>query len=193
MRILVSKRFPECAYLFRFRSILTAKTVSVNSGQKKLAEIEYYNRFDNDANEVLNFYYEYGYSSKQFIHAYYTKLKLAQAIVRGERQKICDPGYSPKFIVDKLDELLTVDLDLLDIQQALYLKALKMHSKLPQGTITDYLIPKDFNNLFNPQTGPRSPYVWSGTLQELAPEYILHYAKINNISELMVSTGLRMR
>ena len=159
--------------------------------QKKLAEIEYYNRFDNDANEVLNFYYEYGYSLKQFIHAYYTKLKLAQAIVRGERQKdLGDPGYSPKFIVDKLDELLTVDLDLLDIQQALYLKALKMHSKLPQGTITDYLIPKDFNNLFNPQTGPRSLYVWSGTLQELAPEYILHYAKINNISELMVSTGL---
>ncbi|MCB0657444.1 MAG: hypothetical protein KDC57_14965 [Saprospiraceae bacterium] len=157
---------------------------------KKLEEVEYITRFDNDANEMLNLYYEYGYDLKQFIHFYYNKLKLAQAIARGERQKdLGDPGYSPKFIVDKFDELLAVDLELLDIQQSLYLKALKMHSKLPQGNITDYLEPKDFNNLFNPQTGPRAMYVWSATLKDLSPDYIVHYAKINRISELIVSAG----
>ena len=91
-------------------------------------------------NELLTHFYEYQYALKQFVHFFYKKERLSVLIDRSLAQKhLEDPNYSPMHVVDKLDELFSVDLEILDIQQKLYLKALKIFTLIGVDDVLDFI------------------------------------------------------
>ena len=139
-------------------------------------------------NELLNHYYEYEYALKQYVNFFYKKERLAVLIDRGLRKKrLDDPDYSPLEVVDRLDELFSVDLELLDIQQKMYLKALKIFTMISTDHITDFIEVKDYNQFASQTPGGRSIYCDAEQLADMEAKYLVEFLKYNGADEVLVS------
>jgi hypothetical protein len=79
-------------------------------------------------------------------------------------------------------------VELVDLLQNLYLKALKVHSKIPRSDIRDIIVyhtSDDFNEYID--TKNRSVYVWSSTFADYSPEFMAEYAIYNEYNKSIVS------
>ncbi len=152
-----------------------------------LIKAEYKSYYDGVNNEVLNEYYEYQYALKQYVSFYYKKERLGVLIRRGIRKRnLEDPDYSPKFVVDKLDELFSVELELLDIQQKMYLNALKIFQLIDVIDVLPYIDIVDYNQFNNQFVGDRTIICTAEDLNELEVRYLFELLKYHGIKEVMV-------
>jgi hypothetical protein len=156
--------------------------------QKFKTEFETYQKGLN--NELLNHYYEYEYAHKQYLNFFYKKERLAVAIDRHIRKRnLADPDYSPMQVVDKLDELFSVDLELIDIQQKMYLKALRIFTLLDAKDILPYIDVKDYNEFVAQFTSSRTLFCSADDLKEYDTNFLIEFFKINGIQEVVVDGG----
>ncbi len=163
----------------------------LRKAKETLISLEKQADYDKQYNEILNHFYEYEYTLKRFIEFYHQKQKAIYGIQRAMRKRdLLDPDYSPMIIVDKLDDVYSLDLELLDLQQILYLKALKIHSYLPDLDILSFIEIKDYNQIFAKYHTQKSLYVWSSTFRELSLNYLMEYFKYNSFQEVIISTNL---
>lgn len=141
--------------------------------------------------EVLSIGYEFRYKMKQFI-AFIQKRKLFMEKLRVEKVKVRlnDANIDPLQGLDLQDDLLQIDIELVDLLQNMYLKALKIHSKIPNTDIRDIIkfkTTEEVNEYLDDKE--RAVYVWSKTFEEYSPEFLAEYAIYNEFEKVIVSVG----
>lgn len=141
--------------------------------------------------DILNAGYEFRYKLKQFI-GFYQKRKLFMERLRVEKVKVRlgDNNIDPLSGLDLYDDLLQIDIELVDLLQNLYLKALKIHSKIPHSKIEDIVniqTTKDISEYLDKKH--RSVYVWSKTFIDYSPVFMAEYAIYNEFKEVIVAVS----
>jgi hypothetical protein len=141
--------------------------------------------------EILSTGYEFRYKLKQFI-AFYQKRKLFMERLRVEKVKISlkDNNIDPLQGLELYDDLLQIDIELVDLLQNLYLKALKIHSRIPHSNIrdiVDYQTTEQINEYVDHKE--RAVYVWSKTFDEFSAEFLAEYAIYNEFEKVIVAVN----
>lgn len=141
-------------------------------------------------NELMNHYYEYEYTLKQYID-FFGKKELALEKLRREVTKdyLDDPRFTPIDAINAIDELYAIDFELLDLKQKLYLKLLKIYSLLSVNQVSVLTEAIEFNNFFDKMAGDRAGYIWSELFTQMESEFIIKYAVNNDFERLFISTG----
>lgn len=139
--------------------------------------------------EVLDIGYEFRYKMKQFI-SFVQKRKLFMEKLRVEKVKVRlrDNNIDPLMGLDLHDDLLQIDIELVDLLQNMYLKALKVHSKIPHANIRDivhFQTTEEINEYLDDKE--RSVYVWSKTFEDYSPEFLAEYSIYNEFKKIYVA------
>ena len=142
--------------------------------------------------DVLNVAYEFRYKLKQFI-SFYQKRKLIEEKFRIEKVKarLGDNNIDPMGGLDIIDDIVRVDIELLDLLQNLYIKSLKVHSKMAFATIDDVVSNETIStvNEFS-KSKNRGVYVWSKTFGAYDSGFLAEYCIYNNLNKVIVSAPL---
>lgn len=163
---------------------------SWKAAKEKKIRSEYESYQQSLHNELLTHYYEYEYTHKQYVQYFYKKEQLAVGINRSIRQRrLEDPEYSPMAVVDKLDELFSVDLELIDIQQKMYLKALKIFAMINAQDVLPYIDVKDYNQLVRKYDSDRFLFCNAKDLLEYQTNFLIEFFIQNGIREVSVDAG----
>jgi hypothetical protein len=150
----------------------------------------YANR-NNVHEDVLNVAYEFRYKLKQFI-GFYQKRTLLQEKLRIEEVKIKlgDNNIDPMGSLDLIDDLVSVDIELIDLLQNLYLKAIKIHSKVAFAKMDNIVVQESIQSVNkyadNKGTGV---YVWSKVFKENDEGFLAEYCIYNNFNKVIVSAS----
>ena len=155
-------------------------------------------KFDNDRlvtdrislhEDVLNAGYEFRYKLKQFI-GFYQKREMFIEQLRIEKVKVRlrDNNIDPMTGLDLYDDLLRIDIELIDLLQNLYLKALKIHSQIPNSDIRQIVKRQSVTAISEHlDNRDRAVYVWSKTFAEFSPEFLAEYAIYNEFDKIVVA------
>ncbi|MGV6861908.1 MAG: hypothetical protein ACWA41_09055 [Putridiphycobacter sp.] len=139
--------------------------------------------------DVLNVAYEFRYKLKQFI-GFYQKRVLIEEKLRIEQVKVKlgDKNIDPMGALDLIDDIVSVDIELIDLLQNLYLKSLKIHSKIAYANIDDIVKSEPIHavNEFA-MNKKRAVYVWSKTFSDHSPEFLAEYTIYNNFNKVIVA------
>lgn len=162
---------------------------SIIEAEKELLLFEQTKNSSQKELDALNSIYEFRYKLKQY-NNFYEKRKKYEELIRIERvkQKLDDIEFNPLTALNLLDEMLSIDIELLDIQQELYLQLLDILTKNPDADvlsiIKDHKVPE---TMIQPQAKQRSIYIWSSSLEKYENTYIEEYLKLNKISTAVIS------
>lgn len=141
--------------------------------------------------EILSTGYEFRYKLKQFI-AFYQKRKLFMERLRVEKVKVRleDKNIDPLQGLELYDDLLQIDIELVDLLQNMYLKALKIHSRIPHASIRDivkFQTTEEINEYVDDKE--RAVYVWSKTFEEFSAGFLAEYAIYNEFEKIIVAVN----
>ncbi|MBI3134956.1 MAG: hypothetical protein HYZ14_09825 [Bacteroidetes bacterium] len=139
--------------------------------------------------DILNTGYEFRYKLKQFI-SFYQKRVLFMERLRIEKVKVRlgDVNVDPLGGLDLYDDLVQIDIELVDLLQNLYLKALKIHSRIPHADIRDIVINQTTEQMSEYlDKKNRAVYVWSKTFESGSAVFLAEYAVYNAFSDVLIS------
>ncbi len=139
--------------------------------------------------DLLNNFYEFRYKLKQY-NNFFEKRRKYEELIRVERvkEKFGDLEFNPLTALGLLDEMLQVDIEMLDIQQQMYLQLLDIHSKAPDIEIASIIKPYKIDSLnMSSEKTNRSMYIWSEAQTKYEPSYIVEYLRLNKISTAILS------
>lgn len=142
--------------------------------------------------DVLNVAYEFRYKLKQFI-GFYQKRKLIEEKLRIEKVKVRlgDKNIDPMGGLDIVDDIVSVDIELLDLLQNLYLKSLKIHSKMAFASIDDVVTNETISSINEfSKSKNRGVYVWSKTFGMYDSGFLAEYCTYNSFNKVIVSAPL---
>ncbi len=188
-------------FLYNRRDLTTAgMTLSLpipfgSSANKewKIAKQEKLNSLYQDENEkinnkILNIYYEHEFVHQQYINTFYEKERLANKIMRGLRKRDFESDdYSPKDVVNKLDQLLGLDLRLIDLQEEMYITALDLFNLIDGSDILDFIRVQDYNENASQYSYERIIYCDAEELKKYEANYLIEILEQNQISEIVVN------
>mgnify|MGYP001942567521 FL=1 len=141
--------------------------------------------------DVLNTAYEFRYQMKQFVDNYQTR-KLINERLRIEKAKmrLSEISVDPFKGLDLFDELMESDIELLELLQGLYLKALKIHTKIPGVAIDDIIKSQSAGDLFEyVKVKKRDVYIWSKTFENYTGDFLAEYAVYNEFGKMIVAVS----
>ena len=143
-------------------------------------------------NELLNHFYEYEYALKQYVSFYFKKERVATLIKRGMRKKrLQDPDFSPLQVMDRLEELFSIEIELLDIHQKMYLKALKVFTLIRSDNLEPLIQLQDFARYATNTPGGRNIFCGSELLMNLETRFLAELLTYNEADEVLVSIERR--
>ncbi|MFT5819427.1 MAG: hypothetical protein ACI8ZM_000651 [Crocinitomix sp.] len=141
--------------------------------------------------DVLNTAYEFRYQMKRFVDNYQTR-KLVNERLRIEKAKmrLSEISGDPFKGLDLSDELMESDIELLELLQGLYLKALKIHTKIPGIRIDDIIKSQSAGDMFEyVKTRKRDVYIWSKTFENYTGDFLAEYAVYNEFGKMIVAAS----
>jgi len=141
--------------------------------------------------DVLNTGYEFRYKLKQFV-GFYQKRKLFIERLRVEKVKVRlgDANVDPLGGLDLYDDLLQIDIELVDLLQNMYLKAVKIHSRIPYSKIREIVTVQTSKNLSSYlDKKERAVYIWSKTFEDYSPEFLTEYCIYNEFKKIVVAVN----
>lgn len=141
--------------------------------------------------DVLNECYEYRYHLKQYV-LFYQKKQLALENLRQERvkAKFQDADYNPINALNYLDQLYQIEVELLDLQQNLYIRILKIHEKTKAQKVESLLLPFDLPNFDELESKiNRTVYIWSKSFEEHSLDFITEYLSYNQFDEVELAVS----
>ncbi|MDQ3047073.1 MAG: hypothetical protein M3R27_05955 [Bacteroidota bacterium] len=159
------------------------------SAQAKLMEFDQKESVSAQQTDVLNSFYEFRYKLKQY-NNFLEKRKRYEELIRVERvkEKFDDFEFNPLAALNLLDELLATDIELLDIQQELYLQLLDIHTKSPTDDLLSIIKPYVSDTLKSlPEKINRSIYIWSEAQEKYDAAYTEEYLRLNKITTAIIS------
>ncbi len=139
--------------------------------------------------DVLNVAYEFRYKLKQFI-AFYQKRILIEEKYRIETVKVRlgDKNIDPMGGLDLIDDIVRVDIELIDLLQNMYLKALKIHSKMAYAKIEDVVVSEPIQTLNQyGNTKKRGVYIWSKVFAQNSAGFLAEYVAYNHFNKVIVA------
>lgn len=139
--------------------------------------------------DVLNMGYEFRYKLKQFV-GFYQKRKIFVERLRIEKVKVRmgDNNIEPRLGLELYDDLLSIDIELVDLLQNLYLKALKIHSKIPHADIGEIIVSQPVEQINEYVANKNnSVYVWSKTFEQYSPEFLAEYVMYNEFDKIVIA------
>jgi hypothetical protein len=161
----------------------------VVNAQAKLLEYQQKESASTDQTDLLNYFYEFRYKLKQY-NNFYQKRKRYEELIRVERvkEKFGDFEFNPLSALNLLDEMLAVDVEMLDLQQEMYLQLLDINAKIPGSDVASLI--KSFTPdtvAIAPEKISRSLYIWSEAQTKYNAQYIEEYCRLNKIGTAIVS------
>ena len=145
----------------------------------------------NTRKEVYNTYYQYKYHLEQYVEFYQKRLRLRHQIQQERnRKKLKEPGYSPVKALSLGNRLLDVRVELVDIQQKMYLTLLKLARRLEPGRLPALVEPARPADMLTPDFA-QTAYVWSSTFADYENALLLDALPRHNISQVLLSLGGR--
>jgi hypothetical protein len=170
------------------------KKEQANYRQIKTEQIKYDMPEENIQMEkdVLTYFYEYRYKLKQFNSFYYKSLLLKELLRKEQARHEIDPlSFNPLKALRTLDELMSVDIELIDLKQQMYLYLLRMYVAIPSVSVENMMVPLTLDSLEIKNTVKTADevYVWSKTLTEHSPNFLAEYCTKQKYKKLIVSIG----
>lgn len=141
---------------------------------------------------VLNVAYEFRYKLKQFV-AFYQKRKIVEEKLRIENVKVRlgDRYVDPMGGLNLIDDIVKIDIELIDLLQNLYLKALKIQSKIAYAKIEDIIVNAPIYVVDEySKDKEKGVYVWSKTFDENDAGFLAEYCIYNHFHKTIVSASV---
>ena len=161
----------------------------VVSAQAKMLEYQQKENASTGERDLLNTFYEFRYKLKQY-NNFFEKRKKYEELIRIERvkEKFGDFEFNPLSALNLLDELLAVDIEMLDLQQGMYLQLLDINSKVPGSEVLSFIKPYSYDTMkVVHEKTEKAIYIWSEAQSKYTPEYIEEYLRLNKISTAIIS------
>ena len=142
-----------------------------------------------DKEELLNLVYEFRYKLKQYINVYQKKI-LFEELLRKEEVKLDfeDADFNPIKGIHLIDDILRIEIELHDLLQNLYIKALRIHFKLDdvkmEHLVYQFELPRidiEENKL------DRGIFIWSSVLDSIDPVFTKQYLIYNKYDHLFLA------
>ena len=104
------------------------------------------------------------------------------------KEKLNDFEFNPISALNLIDELLTIDIEMLDLQQQMYLQFLDIVLETPDADVLSIVKPYDVQKASLPgDTAKLSMYIWSEAQAKYEVGYIEEYLHLNNVTNAIVS------
>lgn len=144
------------------------------------------NQVYNNTRELLNLYQEYNYNMKKYIASLHHKARLEEQL-RVERVLLNYDrrGHSPLKALNLQDFVLAVDLDLLDIQQVMYLNMAKIATKSHHADFMSCVSIRKFEEVGKKLEGERYVYLTQLDLKENFT-FIINYLQKNEFKSVVL-------
>ncbi|MGZ4056117.1 MAG: hypothetical protein ACXVPY_12570 [Bacteroidia bacterium] len=162
---------------------------NVVTAQSKLLAYQQQDNAKEQQTDLLNSFYEFRYKLKQY-NNFYEKRKKYDELIRVERvkDKFGDFEFNPLLALNLLDEALAVDIEMLDLQQEMYLQLLDINSKIPGSDVASFIKPYKIDTLtMAHEKINKSIYIWSEAQVKYSTSYIEEYLRLNKISTAIIS------
>ncbi|MBX7183173.1 MAG: hypothetical protein K1X82_13770 [Bacteroidia bacterium] len=145
---------------------------------------------DAQNSEWLNRLYEFRYKLKQYNNLTESHKKYEE-LVRLERVKesLKNYDFNPISALNYLDELLGMEIDMLDLQQRMYIDLLDIYIKSSSTNgIMDLVMPYDGSRV-DPERDSveTSMYIWSKSFTRHNTDFIKEYLKLNGLKKALIS------
>jgi hypothetical protein len=140
--------------------------------------------------DVLSYFYEFRYKFKQFNSFYHKTLYYKELLRKEEARYAIDKlSFNPLKALRLLDDLLAVETELIDIKQQMYLYLLRIYLTLPNSSLNELFTVSAIEDLDMNQKLLTfdEAYIWSKTVLEYSPEFIVAYCKKLNLNAVAVS------
>ena len=163
------------------------KTLHELESKQKIQSIENKHQFYFE--ELANDLYEYRYNLYQLTSIYYKRKIIEDAIsIENIKRELNRANFSPIKACKLIDDLYRIDLELIEMNQNLYLKLLKIHKKNDLIPMEKLLKPFDFSSL-NPKDSlnKKSIYIWSKTFKAYSSDILFQYIKTNQLNNVVLS------
>ena len=154
--------------------------------EKQFHDIIY--SFNANQLELLNESYEYRYIVKQYAQ-FLQKLKLLNETIRIEsaKQELKDPDFNPLNGLKLLDERLQIGIELIDLQQKMYLKLLEINEKTLNSSIEQQITPFDIDTYSADQKLVKNVYAWTSTFEKGDAEILSSYSVYNEFNTVFLA------
>ena len=140
--------------------------------------------------EVMNYYYEYQYKLKDYIEFYHKRSRLLEKIRQSTTKATLDRDYyNPVELLNRMELLSTVNFELFDIKQQMYLKLLQIYPYLNNYSLAEVCEPIDVGKLADKRMIDKSVYIWSKGFAEYDNDVLIDYLKNQRIKRVMLSLG----
>ncbi len=139
--------------------------------------------------DVLNVAYEFRYKLKQFIGFYQKRLLIEEKYrIENVKVRLGDKNIDPMGGLDLIDDIVRVDIELIDLLQNLYLKSLKIHSKIAYAKIDDVVKIEPMKSLNEyTETKTRGVYIWSKIFSNNSAGFLAEYVIYNKFNKVIVA------
>lgn len=147
--------------------------------------------------EISNLVYELRYKQKQFSNLL-EKQRLHHDLLKNFQglKKIEDPSFQPIVGLNALDEFWSMEIEKIDLLQQMYLKLGEIQEKIPNESISQYIVPWNGNMSIIEGTADsnyvaenRSMYLWSKAWMDKSSTEIITNVRVWNIQKLLISAG----
>lgn len=170
--------------------IFAGKYKRLKNLESQLMDFWYEKQKKNESQEVSNHNYEYQYKLKQYIDLLF-KQSIRQELVRKEISKLNtnNPDYSPIAILKLIDEIISVNYEIIDLKQQLYLKLLKIYFEADLKNVDDCSKLFTYDKSYKDYQAKKSLYIWSSDFLKNDNKYIQEICNANRINHLIISIG----
>ena len=156
----------------------------------KVLESENNKRMTAVNNNLLNLYYEYEYTFKQYLDFYGNKGVVLERLRRDlAKDNLNDPGFTPLSVINGIDQVYNIETELLDIKQNLYLKLLRILTNLQLSDASQIAIPVSLEGYYDKMAGDRAIYIWSGVFGDFSTVFLSEYLVNNEFEEVYFSSA----
>lgn len=143
-----------------------------------------------ETNQLFADYNSYKDRLKQYLKVYQTRSLLQNKIrIEANKEALDDPSYSPIRIVAMIGDLLAIEIDLIDKEQATYIALLDIYKHLPGGKVTDFIEQVNLDEFVPKRSTDRRLYIWYSTFKENDNTFIYQYIKNNEIKGILLNLG----
>jgi hypothetical protein len=142
--------------------------------------------------DVLTYFYEFRYKLKQFNTFYYKSLLLKELLRKEQARHEIDPlAFNPLKALRTLDELMSVDIELIDLKQQMYLYLLRIYMAVPESKMEEMIQPLSLDALEinEGKKGADEIYIWSKILKEQTPNFLAEYCIKKGFKKVVLSIG----
>lgn len=142
-----------------------------------------------DKEELLNLVYEFRYKLKQYINLYQKKL-MFEELLRKEEVKLDfnDADFNPIKGIHLVDDILRIDIELHDLLQNLYIKALRIHFKLEDVEIKNLVYEFELPRIdIEENQLTKGIFIWSSILDSIEPAFSKQYLIYNKYDHVFLA------